>query len=166
MNKGQPKKYQHYSVGDFDSYDCLKLSKRFYLVLFFILRGYLVWLISVTNMRDRVSIITWIYPETSLFYLSLLSGSVGLYVVLIISLRRPEAAHWVQVSWRHCQTILLVALLFDLLAHIIAYFYWQMFSLEWIVIQLIISFTLIVLCYSSERFKINIEEFPQKVPDK
>lgn len=166
MNKGQPKKYQHYSVGDFDSYDCLKLSKRFYLVLFFILRGYLVWLISVTNMRDRVSIITWIYPETSLFYLSLLSGSVGLYVVLIISLRRPEAAHWVQVSWRHCRTILLVALLFDLLAHIIAYFYWQMFSLEWIVIQLIISFTLIVLCYSSERFKINIEEFPQKVPDK
>jgi len=158
--------YQHYSVEDFDSYDCLKLSKRFYLVLIFILRGYMVWLMSVTNMRDRVSIISWIYPETSLFYLSLISGAIGLFVVLIISLRRPGAARWVQLSWQHCRTILTIALLFDLLTHVIAYFFWQLFSLEWIIMQTIISIALISLCYTSERFKINLEEFPQQMPEK
>jgi len=117
-------------------------------------------------MRDRVSIISWIYPETSLFYLSLISGAIGLFVVLIISLRRPGAARWVQLSWQHCRTILTIALLFDLLTHVIAYFFWQLFSLEWIIMQTIISIALISLCYTSERFKINLEEFPQQMPEK
>jgi hypothetical protein len=159
------KKYQQYSVEDFDNYDCLKLSKRFYLVLLFVLRGYIVWLMSVTNMRDRISIISWIYPETSLFYLSLLSGLVGLFVVLIISLRRPEAASWIQVSWRHSRKLLIVALLFDLLTHCIGFFFWQLISIEWIIMQIIITITLIVLCYNSERFTINLTEFPQKIPE-
>jgi hypothetical protein len=166
VSKTHQKKYRHYSVEDFDSYDCLKLSKRFYLVLIFILRGYIVWLMSVTNMRDRIGIISWIYPETSLFYLSLLSGAVGLFVVLIISLRRPEAASWVQLSWQHCRTILTMALFFDLLTHVVGFIFWELFSLEWIIIQTIISGALISLCYTSERFKINLEEFPQKVPEK
>lgn len=166
MKQKQRSKYQQYSVGDFDSYDCLKLSKRFYLILLFIIRGYIVWLMSVTNMRDRVSLISWVYPDISLFYLSLLSGTIGLFIVLIISLRRPKAANWVQVCWKHCRTILILALLFDLFTHVIAYFYWQLFSLKWLIIQIIISFFLIILCYSSERFKINLAEFPQKTPEK
>lgn len=159
-------KYQHYSVQDFDNYDCLKLSKRFYLVLLFVLRGYLVWLMSVTNMRDKIGIISWIYPETSLFYLSLLSGLVGLFVVLIISLRRPEAPSWVEVSWRHSRKLIVAALLFDLLTNCIGGFYWQLLSIDWIIIQLIITITLIFLCYNSERFAINLTEFPQKMPEK
>jgi len=160
------KKYKQYSVEDFDNYDCLKLSKRFYLVLLFVLRGYIVWLMSVTNMRDRISIISWIYPETSLFYLSLLSGILGLFVVLIISLRRPEAANWIQVSWQHSRKLLIAALLFDLLTHCIGFFYWQLISIEWIIMQVIITITLIVLCYNSERFTINLTEFPEKIPEK
>ncbi|WP_114324718.1 DUF2919 family protein [Candidatus Colwellia aromaticivorans] len=160
------KKYQQYSVQDFDNYDCLKLSKRFYLVLLFVLRGYLVWLMSVTNMRDRVSVISWIYPETSLFYLSLISGAVGLFVVLIISLRRPEAANWVKISWQHSRKILIAALLFDLLTHGMGFFYWQLISVEWLIMQAILTITLIILCYNSERFTINLTEFPQKIPEK
>lgn len=166
MNKEHRSNYQFYSVGDFDSYDCLKLSKSVYLVLIFLLRGYLVWLMSVTNMRDRVSIISFIYPEVTLFYFSLFSGAIGLFILLIISLRRPEASHWVQFSWRHCRTILIVALLFDLLTHTVGYFYWQLVSLEWLFIQLAMSIALIMLCYSSKRFKINLTEFPQKMPEK
>ena len=165
MNK-HSNKYQQYSVADFDNYDCLKLSKRFYIVLLFVLRGYLVWLMSVTNMRDRVSIISWVYPETSLFYLSLISGTVGLFVVLIISLRRPEAPLWIQVSWQHSRKILIAALLFDLLTHCIGFFYWQLISVEWLIMQAILTVTLIVLCYNSERFDINLSEFPQKIPEK
>lgn len=162
----QLKKYQHYSVEDFDSYDCLKLSKRFYLVLLFVLRGYLVWLMSVTNMRDRISIISWVYPETSLFYLSLISGTVGLFVLFIINLRRPGAAKWVEVSWQHSRKVLVAALLFDLLTHALGFFYWQLISVEWLIMQAILTITLIVLCYNSERLKINLTEFPQKIPEK
>ena len=156
-------KYKQYSVQDFDTYDCLKISKRMYLVLLFVLRGYIVWLLSVTNMRDRVSIIQWIYPETALFYLSLVSGAVGLYVVLVISLRRPEAKPWVKVSWQHVRKIIILALIFDLFASLVGFFYWQLLSVSWILIQSVISVGFIYLCYSSERLTLNLQEFPEKV---
>jgi hypothetical protein len=158
--------YHKYSVQDFDSYDCLKLSKRFYLALLFILRGYIVWLLSVTNMRDRVSIIQWIYPDTSLFYLSLLSGAVGLFILLVISLRRPDAYLWVRLSWQHSRVIIVLALLFDFIIHVIGYFYWQLSSVPWLISQGFITMLLIAMCYSSERLNINLKEFPQKLPEK
>ncbi len=158
--------YQQYSVQDFDSYDCLKLSKRFYLALLFILRGYIVWLMSVTNMRDRVSFIQWIYPDKSLFYLSLFSGVGGLFVLLVISLRRPDAQNWVELSWRYCRVIMVIALLFDLLIHFIGFFSWQLSSISWLIMQAVITFALIILCYRSERLNLNLTEFPQKTPEK
>ncbi len=158
-------KYKEYSVNDFDKYDCLKISKRFYLVLLFVLRGYIVWLMSVTNMRDRVSFIQWVYPDTSMFFLSLVSGALGLFVVLILSLRRPEAAKWVQLTWNHCRSILIVALLFDFIINVVGFFYWQLLSIPWLIGHGVIVFVLITLCFTSKRFNLNLTEFPQKLPE-
>jgi len=167
MRKHQvPKKYQEYSIEDFDKYDCLKLSKRFYLVLLFVLRGYLVWLMSVTNMKDRVSTMQWIYPETSLFFLSLVSGIIGICVVVIISLRRPNAPNWVKVIWPYCRAMLVMALIFDLSINLIGFFYWQLTSMVWLVYQGLIVFILIGLCFTSKRMQINLVEFPQMLPEK
>ena len=160
------KKYQEYSIEDFDKFDCLKLSKRFYLVLLFVLRGYLVWLMSVTNMKDRVATMQWIYPETNLFFLSLVSGVIGLLVVIMISLRRPNSANWVKVIWPYCRTMLVVALLFDFSINLIGFFYWQLTSMLWLICQGLIVFALIALCYTSKRMQINLIEFPKTLPEK
>ncbi len=138
---------------------------RFYIVLLFVLRGYIVWLMSVTNMRDRVEIIQWIYPETALFLLSLLSGAIGLFVVLIMSLRRPDAPKWVQGGWFHCRKLIVVALLFDFFTNIIGFFYWQLQSVSWLLMQAVMVCGLIALCYTSERININLHEFPEKIPE-
>ncbi len=161
-----PKKYQEYSIEDFDKFDCLKLSKRFYLVLLFVLRGYLVWLMSVTNMKDRVATMQWIYPETSLFFLSLVSGVIGLFVVVIISLRRPNSASWVKVIWPYCRTMLVVALIFDFSINLVGFFYWQLTSMLWLICQGLIVFALLTLCFTSKRMQINLTEFPQALPEK
>jgi len=161
-----PNRYQDYSIEDFDKFDCLKLSKRFYFVLLFVLRGYLVWLMSVTNMKDRVATIQWIYPETSLFFLSLISGALGLFVVLLISLRRPGASNWIKTLWPYSRMLLIVALVFDFIINLIGYFYWQLTSVSWLICQGLIVFALISLCFSSKRMKINLIEFPQALPEK
>lgn len=160
------RKYQEYSIEDFDKFDCLKLSKRFYLVLIFVLRGYLVWLISVTNMKDRVATMQWVYPETSFFFLSLVSGFLGLCVVIIISFRRPNSASWVRIIWPHCRTMLVVALIFDFSINLIGFFYWQLTSMSWLIWQGLIVFALIILCFTSKRIHINLIEFPQVLPEK
>jgi len=160
------KQYQEYSIEDFDKFDCLKLSKRFYCVLIFVLRGYIVWLMSVTNMKDRVATMQWIYPETSLFFLSLVSGAFGLFVVLLISLRRPDAANWVQKLWPYSRMLLILALILDLIINLLGFFYWQLTSISWLISQGLIVFTLITLCFTSKRMQINLIEFPQALPQK
>jgi len=158
--------YKNYSIKDFDSFDCLKLSKYFYLILLFVLRGYIIWLISVTNMRDRVGLMEWVYPEMNLFLLSLVSGTLGLFVVFLMSLRRPGAPAWVQRSWRHCRTFLVIALLFDLIINGLAVLYWQLLPLYWLIGQALIVSVLISLSYTSERLSLNLTEFPQNLPKK
>ncbi len=159
-----PNKYQSYSIEDFDKFDCLKLSKRFYFVLAFVLRGYVIWLISVTNMKDRVETMQWVYPEMNLFFLSLLSGSLGLFVIVIISLRRPDSAMWVKKIWPHCRSLLVVALSFDFIINLIAYLCWQMTSLSWIMCQGVVACSLIAICFTSKRIQINLLEFPKSLP--
>ncbi len=159
-------KYQHYSIEDFDKFDCLKLSKRFYLVLAFVLRGYLIWLMSVTNMKDRVATMQWIYSEKNLFFVSLVSGVIGLLVVVIISLRRPNAPSWVKVIWPYTRVMLVVALVFDFIINLLVFFYWQLTSLPWLISQGLIVIGLITLCFTSKRMHINLVEFPQTLPEK
>lgn len=158
--------YGGYSIADFDKFDCLKLSKLFYLVLAFVLRGYLVWLMSVTNMKDRVATIEWVYPDKNLFFLSLVSGTIGLFVVLIISLRRPDAPSWVKFLWPHSRVLLVSALLFDLFINSIGFFYWQLTSLLWLAGEALIILILIALCFNSKRMAVNLIEFPQTLPEK
>jgi len=157
--------YADYSIEDFDNFDCLKLSKGVYLLLLFVLRGYLVWIMSVTNMQDRVGVIQWIYPDPALFYLSLLSGAVGLFVVLVISLRRPEAPNWVRFCWRHCHLILLASLAFDFVISLAGHLYWQLLSSSWLVVQASIIGGFVVFIFRSRRFSINLREFPEKLPE-
>ena len=160
LNSKQNNDYKNYSVEDFDKYNCVKISISIYLVLLFVLRGYLVWIFSVTNMRDRVAIIQFIYPDTSLFFLSLFSGALGLVVLVLLSLRRPNAAPWVQKLWPYCRRIMVTALVFDLVVSILAYSYWQLFSITWLLIQMSIVISLIILSFKSQSLTINIREFP------
>lgn len=155
-----------FSPKDFDKFDCVKLSKGVYITLIYILRGYVVWLMSVTNMKDRVGIIEWIYPETSMFLLSLGSGALGLFVLLILSLRRPNAASWVKTSWRNLVYLLIAALIFDLAINAVAYFAYQYISISWLVIQVSISLILIGYLLTNKRVKLNVQEFPEELPEK
>lgn len=159
------KHYAQFLPKDFDNFDCLKLAPGIYLILLVILRAYIVWIMSVTNMRDHVGIIQWIYPQTALFYLNLLSGALGLFVVLVLSLRRPEAAPWVRSIWPKCHLLLMAALTFDIMITTVGYFVWQLQSLSWIFIQGGIMLSAFVYIMRSKRFAINLKEFPEKLPE-
>jgi len=164
-NSNSPLYYANYNIKDFDSFDCVKLSKGIYLSLLFVLRGYIAWIMSITNMRDKTAIIQWLYPDPALFYLSLTSGVVGLYLLLIISLRRPDAANWIKTSWRHYKSIIIVALLVDLIIEFLAYWFWQLSSISTLGIHVSIAVVIIYVTLKSKRIRINVAEFPEKLPE-
>ena len=155
--------YKQYSVNDFDNFDCLKLSKGIYWLLAFVMRGYVVWLASVTNLKDGASFVQFIFPDTILFYLSLVSGLVGLFVLLVLSQRKPGAPSWVERIWPKTRLLLISALLFDLTVNIAAYAVGSISSLNWLVCQCVIVIGFIWFCFRSKRLEINLTEFPQKV---
>jgi hypothetical protein len=84
----------------------------------------------------------------------------------VISLRRPDAYPWVKSVWPHCRTLLVIALSFDFAVSLVGFFYWQLLSLTWLVGQGVIFLLLVKLCFTSERMKINLVEFPLALPEK
>jgi hypothetical protein len=160
------KYYAHVLPKHFDSFDCLKLAPGIYIILLFILRAYIIWIMSVTNMRDHVGMIQWVFPQTALFYLNLASGVIGLFIVLILILRRPKARAWVRICWRKCNVLLIVALTFDLLVGVLGYFIWQLQSITWLLIHCSLVISAIVYILLSKRLTINMAEFPEALPEK
>ncbi|SEL03493.1 Protein of unknown function [Colwellia chukchiensis] len=158
--------YAQLSPKDFDSFDCVKLAPGIYLILLFVLRAYIIWLLSVTNMRDHVATIQWLYPERALFYLNLVSGAIALFIVLVLSLRRPDAKPWVRNCWQQCKILLIVALAFDLLVATLGYFIWHLQSITWLFGHGVIVLLAVSYILRSKRFTINIAEFPATIPEK
>lgn len=163
MNKHQ---YANYSLKDFNQFDCLKLSKGIYAILAFVTRGYVVWIMSISNMQNQTGTIEMVFPDPNLFYLSLVSGALGLFVILVITLRRPDTYQWIKVSWTHIRKILLFSLLVDLSVSIVGYFYLSLLPLSWLLLQLFSTVFFIVFLYTSNKIKLNIQEFPEKIADK
>jgi len=158
--------YKHLTPKDFDKFDCVKLSKWYFIALLFLLRGYLIWVLSVSNMQDTASVITVIYPQPAIFYVHLVAGFPAIFLLILMSLRRPDAANWVQQLWPRSRQILIGLLLFDLVFSLIGYWYIDEFN--WLVTlsQILFTSLLIVQVKSSERIAINLSEFPEPVPEK
>ncbi|QOL25203.1 DUF2919 domain-containing protein [Thalassotalea sp. LPB0316] len=159
------KQYANYSVNDFDKFDCLKISRLCYVVILFVMRAYIVWLISLTNFQDRTSFIAFVYPEKQVFYLNLISGLVGILLIVVMSLRRPEASAWIKSIWPRYRQLMVAALLFDLIVNVIAYFYWDLTSVTWLVGQSLLTLYLIYKSLTSKRLALNLAEFPEPLPE-
>lgn len=155
--------YADVSLKDFNKYDCLKLSKGIYALLAFVCRGYIIWMVSISNMQNRTDTIAFVFPDPKLFYLSLLSGAIGLFVILLISLRKPDTYDWVKASWPHIRKFLLVSLLFDLLVSVVGFLFFSLLSFQWLVMQLTLTLVFSVFLYTRKRVKLNIQEFPEKL---
>lgn len=161
-----PQRYANYSVNDFDQFDCVNLSKGLYITLAYLLRGYLIWLFSLTNMQDRTSILQWAYPDPKLFYLSLAAGIPALFVVLLLSLRRPKASAWIKAAWRKVRYFVVLALVFDATINFLGYWHWQLVTVDFLALALLLDVGFIGFTVISKRLAINIEEFPEPMPEK
>lgn len=159
MNKISP--YARFSPKDFDKYNCVNISFGFYVMLAFILRGYLVWIMSVTNLQDKVGFLAWIYPEKPLFYLSLFSGGIGWFIVLLLSLRRPDAPLWVKKFWGRCHWILIGALIFDFVCTFLGFILAHKITSSTVITHTIIVLVCIIYIIKNQRFKLNLREFPE-----
>ncbi len=158
--------YAKYSVNDFDQYHCVTVSWWLYLSILWILRGYLVWIISVTNMQDHVAIISYLYPDVHQFYVALIAGAVGFIPAVALLLRKPNAARWVKQYWRKIKHWLISLIVIHTLMSLYLQWQWQILSTQHEIGEIAISCLLILAILRSQRLTINSIEFPEKIDEK
>lgn len=157
--------FAKYSIKDFDKYNCLKLSFSFYFILLYLLKGYAIGMVSLSNFKDKLSVIQWFFPDSNLFYLSLLFGVPGLFLMYVIFQRKPDTATWVKRLWRRIYWLALALIIIDSLIYWGLYLLWHLGEFTFLVSQSILALLVTTYFSKSHRAKINRQEFPEPIPD-
>lgn len=158
--------YANYSPRDFNRYDCLTLSLKFYIILAFFLRAYIIWLASIANLSDKTAILQAIYAAPMKFYADLSSGFIAVFILLVVSLRRPDASTWVKNCWSKLPWLIGASALMNLVSLIVTSLVFHGTSLFWAIIEIVVITALLYSLYTSRRFRLNLAEFPQPMPEK
>lgn len=154
-----------YSFKDFDKYNCLTLSFSYYAILLFLLKGYAIGIVSLSNFKDKLTVIQWFYPESELFYLSLLTGVPGLFLMYIIFQRKPGASQFIKSIWNHIGYVCTALVLIDFMIYWSLFYFKQIGQFNWLLGQTCFGILATVYCLKSVRAMINRHEFPEAIPE-
>lgn len=155
--------YENLNVNDFDKFDCVRLSWWFYLSVTYILRGYLVWGLSIANIQDSTSFISFIYSDPRLLYINLLSGLIGIFLLIVISLRRPNANSRVKKIWPKMKLMIIVTLLLDYIITLSNFLIWELLTLKSLIFHSVIVIILLSKAFNNKRIAVNLLEFPEVI---
>ena len=103
---------------DFDFDGKVKIPWGFYLVMVYLLRGYITWVISLTYRDDPGLLLSLVYAERSFFYMSMVVGLPAVFVQFLFALKKQTDKPWYQGLWSKSYTVLLLALFADLILQI------------------------------------------------
>ena len=99
-------------------------------VTFFLCRGYLAGIVSLTFNEDRTRLLSLFYKSSEQFGLMLVVGLPALLVLLATSFAKEDGYNWANHVMRAAQPLMLVSLVLDailissLLMHQHGSFYW------------------------------------------
>ena len=99
---------------DFDLEGKVKIPLGFYLVLAYLMRGYLIWIVSLTFRQDTGLLLSLIYPDTRVFTLTLLLGLPALFCFFQFGLKSQAQKAWFKWCWLKQRRLLLLTLVIDL----------------------------------------------------
>ena len=99
---------------DFDLEGKVKIPVGFYLILAYLMRGYLIWIVSLTYREDTGLLLSLIYPDMRVFTLILLLGLPAVICFILFGLRSQTQKPWFIWCWSKQKTLLLFTLALDL----------------------------------------------------
>ena len=88
---------------------CLSLGTVAWVVILFLMRPYVVLLVSVTNRSNRMEFIELVYPDRLWLAIDTVAALPAVILVAVTFLRRPNAASWVKAVWKKGRHLLLAS---------------------------------------------------------
>ncbi len=105
---------RHYDISRYDKNLCLKPSISMWLISLFLLRPYLVLVLSVVNRKDRMALIELVYPDRLGMSLGALAGIPAAILVYAWLRRAPGATGFVRKAWLRGRMLLTISALGNL----------------------------------------------------
>ena len=138
---------------DFDFEGRLKVPLGFYLGIVYLLRGFIIWIISLTYSDDRSLLLGLIYSDSSLFGLTIITGLPALFTFFLFSLKKQKEKSWYKAIWALQIWFLLTALLTDFILQFYTISY-HITQIHWVqMVLLIVGGYLFWYWFKSDKIK-------------
>ncbi|MFQ5642942.1 MAG: DUF2919 family protein [Thiogranum sp.] len=154
---------EKYSIDRYDKNLCLRMNDTLWLILLFLLKPYLVMIISLVNRTDRTGIINMVYSDKMALWWGLLAGVPAVLVIYAWIKRKPGASSFARNLWRRGRALLAGSAVSSVAIVFIPFFMGavhQVSKAEWI--QLVISIGIVVTLYSSPYIKDCFSDYPSE----
>ena len=151
-----------YPFSAYDKYLCLKPDVNIWLVLAFLLRPYVVVLLSIANRKDATGLINLVYSDRIAMILAAIAAIPAIFVVYAFIKRVPDAPDKVRRIWQHGRKLLLVSSFLNILVvflPLLTGLAREISTVGWA--QFGISVYIIYYIFTEQRVRDTFADFPQ-----
>jgi len=99
------------SIANYDKYLCLKPNPVMWLIFIFLMKPYIVAILSVVNRRDKTGLIDMVYSDRTALALGAVAAVPVALLVYALMKRKPGATQFVKSVWARGRMLLVVSAL-------------------------------------------------------
>ena len=103
-----------YPFSAYDKYLCLRPDFMLWLTFIFLLRPYVVTVLSIANRKDKTGLINMMFEDKSVMVLAALAAIPAAMVLYAYFKRKPEGSERVRKIWRYGRHLLAISTLLNL----------------------------------------------------
>jgi hypothetical protein len=153
-------KLKKYPASAYDDNLCIKISIGLWLTIVFLLRPYVVMLLSFANMSNTMELIHLLYVNDTTFALSAVAALPTVVLFITWTKRRPDSGRAIRWIWNHGRAFLAVSIVLNLIIVVISAFWARRGPQFADAIQAILIVYIILYLYRSERVRDTFQDFP------
>lgn len=152
---------KHHSIACYDKNLCLKPNIEIWVGLLFLLKPYLVLLLSVANLRNKSGFIDLIYADRLDMSLGALAGVPAVFLMYALLKRKPGASPFVKSIWARGRILMAISALLSAVAiwlPIMLQAARKMTPGDWA--HIAIALLIVILVYTSSYIRDCFNDFP------
>lgn len=158
MNK-RSDKLMLYAPSEYDNNFVLKLNLSAWLIIAFIMRPFIIFIASVSNRKDRFSLLNIVYSDHTWALISA-AASIPTIILMVAWIKRtPHAGPYIRHTWHKGRELLTISLLFNAGTIITPWLLGARLH-DIAVVQISICGILLYLLWRSPRIRDTFADFP------